>query len=261
MLRVQWEALVLGKPERFEKGNAQAAKTQTEPHWLAGLGHEYTTVEFDPQLSPEPQSNGDLHTLYVPVHWWKQREQQTNRVSVAPAISVSSNALKNPDEMSSDSMQLWLALEHRRQASTSFQWLLGLCADHRFGSYKGYPIAGLLWQPSERWSVRLAFPDSNVSYKITQAWFLSVSASPDGNEWHVLDSELQRRSKYIREAWHLEGRLSWQFHPAWTLSVAVGRAFEQELQFSLEDNRVEKTELDDASSVAVELRWIFLEDP
>lgn len=262
LLRFQWEALVLGTPERRKKKTVDDTKVQPLQDWSAGVGHEYTRVEFDPQTAPEPQSNGDLHTLYAPVHWWQQGQQQdVYRVSFAPAISVSSNSLKNPDKLNSDTLQLWLALEHRRRVSAEVQWLLGLCADHRFGHYQGYPIAGLLWLPSKRWSLRLAYPDTEVSYRPLPKLSLAVAIHPDGNEWQVLDSELERRTKYSREAWRLEGRVTWTVLPALSLSVALGKSLEQELQFSLEDNRLVQTDVDDASYWSLQLRWTFSKTP
>lgn len=256
--RFQWEALLLG-----DSGSEQTLPKATQPpsHWLAGLGHEYTTVEFDQLPPPEPQSNGDLHTLYAPVHWQVPGPRRHNRFSLAPAISTSSNALKHPDTLNGDALQLWLAFEQSRQISARLQLLLGLCADHRFGHFQGYPVLGLLWQPTAQWTLRLAYPDTSIRYGLAPRWSLSLAISPDGNEWQVLDRERQNRSRFSRQAWRAEWLLSWQMTQSLTLTAAVGRSLEQQLHFARNNHRTLQADLDNSSYGRLELRWTFLQRP
>lgn len=248
--RYQWEALVLGKIEK-EKTTKQT--TPGTRQWRAGFGHEYTVLEFDGLSLPQPQSNGDLHTLYAPVHWL----YPNFRFSLAPALSVSSNGLKHPGKLNGDTVQMWLALERSYRVSPDLTWLLGVCADHRFGHYQGYPVAGLLWQPGERWSARLAYPDTSVRFRASPRLSLALAANPDGNEWHVLDSGLEQRSTFIREAWRIELQLNWKMTQSLTLTAALGKSLEPRLRMSLQDNRRLQMDLDNDSYGAIELRWGF----
>lgn len=249
--RVREELLFFGKK----------LNTPSSRYWLGGVGHEYLSLQFDELPPPEPQSNGHLHTLYLPVHWVNPEQQRQTRLSVAPAIGISSNILKNPDKLHEDSLQLWLALEYKQRVTSTLQWLLGLCADHRFGHYQGYPVAGLEWQPGERWSLRLAYPDTSLSYRATPRLSLTLAAGPDGNQWQILDSDLDNRSRVVREAWLIEGQISWQLSRSVTLSISVGKAIEPQLQLSLERGAEVELDLDDSSYTALGLRWHFAAQP
>ncbi len=257
--RYQWEALVLGELAR-ERASKETASKETTPgnrHWLAGIGHEYTVLEFDRLSLPQPQSNGDLHSLYAPVHWL----YPGFRFSLAPAISVSSNGLKHPGKLNGDALQMWLALERSHRVSAALTWLLGVCADHRFGHYQGYPVAGLLWHPGERWSVRLAYPDASVRFRASPRVSLALTINPDGNEWHVLDSRLEHRSTFLREAWRIELQLNWKMTQSLTLTAGLGRSLEPQLHMSLEDNRRLEMDLENDSYGALALHWSFSGSP
>jgi len=60
--------------------------------YLFGAGHRYSIFDVDPL---QPQTNGHLHTFFLPLHKLAGNEQRSFRASIAPALSASSNVFDN----------------------------------------------------------------------------------------------------------------------------------------------------------------------
>ncbi|MBD3647274.1 MAG: hypothetical protein HUJ31_07450, partial [Pseudomonadales bacterium] len=141
-----------------------------------GYGHEYTTVDIDPLPGAQPSSNGHLHRLYVPIDAsslvienWTLRFQ--------PAISISSNLLKEPAEITADALQFNAALLKQWNVSPDSRWRAGICADYRFGEYRLYPVVSRLWR-IDAWSLELGFPDSALSIRLDTDLTAGMRLSP-----------------------------------------------------------------------------------
>ncbi|HEX7082068.1 MAG TPA: hypothetical protein VF329_13750, partial [Gammaproteobacteria bacterium] len=94
-----------------------------------GIAHRYQIFDFS---GIEPQTNGHLHTTWLPLHW-RLGDSRQWRVSVAPALSTSSNVYRKPGEWDGKSFTLLAAAVATTQLSRRSSVRYGLCGDHRFG--------------------------------------------------------------------------------------------------------------------------------
>jgi len=243
-----------GPGEVEQKTTASELQFRLNDDWSVGAGHQYTVLDFD-QL--DLQTNGDLHTFYFPVHWQHQFERTRFRFSVAPAMSASSNVMKDPAQYDADAVQLLAAAEWGRSISESTDLRYGLCGDHRFGSYKVYPLVSLDWQPHANWTVALGFPTTALHYRAGKRFDSVLRVTPNGNEWYVKDKSLQYHSQLIYQSYLLELALNWRLHERLTLTASVGRQFDNQYEMTLLDGSRVQVSSEPFTRLGAALGWRF----
>lgn len=222
--------------------------------WSLGIEHRYVVLDVAPT---ELQTNGHLHTLSFPVHWRRGADDRSFRFSVAPALSASSNVMKDPGEYSADTFQLLAAAVWSRELSDRSDLRYGVCADHRFGRYAVYPSISLDWRPRADLQLTLGFPVTQVTYRVSARVDTSLRVLPDGNEWHVKNRDLTRQSQLVYEALQVGWGLNWQARERLTLTVDVARLMRSRYDVTLaDDSRVELTP-DDTTRVGAAFAWRF----
>ena len=222
--------------------------------WSLGIEHRYVVLNVAPT---ELQTNGHLHTLSFPLHWQSGADDKSFRFSIAPALSASSNVMKDPGEYSADTIQLLAAALWSRELSDRTDLRYGVCADHRFGQYAAYPSISLDWRPREDLQVTLGFPVTRATYRISPRVDTSLRIAPDGNEWHVKTRDLARQSQLVYEALQVGWALNWQARERLTLTVDVAWLMRSRYDVVLaDDSRVELAP-DDAARVGAGVEWRF----
>lgn len=200
------EASFIGDPGSIGGRRTTAAaqyEAGGETGWVVALGHEYDALEIAQPGAAEPETNGDLHTFHLATQWRTGFGDGDCRLALAPAVSVSSNALKNLEVLNGDSVQLWGAAIYSRPVG-DLRWVTGLVRDYRFGEGRVYPAVGVEWQ-GEALFLRAVYPDIELVWQLPYRWELRASMSPDGNEWQAFDRSLRDAAAFRREAW--QGRL------------------------------------------------------
>lgn len=223
-------------------------------NWTVGAGHRYTILNIVPL---ELQTNGHLHTFFVPLHRQSQSDRKGFRLSIAPALSASSNVMGDFGEYNSDAFQLLAALVWSRQLSDRVILRYGVCGDHRFGNYEIYPSVSVDLQPNADWTIKLGFPTSQLAYQVSTSFASSLRITPDGNEWHVKDKSLEMQSQAVYEAWLLEWAVIWQVHKHLMVTAAVGRQFENKYEMTLLNEDRVKFRGDPVTRLGVALAWRF----
>jgi hypothetical protein len=218
-----------------------------------GFAHRYLIFDFS---GIEPQTNAHLHTSFVPLHW-RFHGRRSLRLSVAPALSASSNVMGHPREYESDTPQLLVALVAGKQLSEHLTVDYGLCGDHRFGEYRLYPVVGIDWRPEPDWTFELGFPTSRIRYDIDDSLSSALQIAPDGNEWHVEDRDFTAGSQFLYEAVALEWVTQWRFRPELTIELSLGRQVHNRFEMTLEDGERVSLSGDPANRIGVGLRWRF----
>jgi len=221
--------------------------------WVLGVGHEYNALDFNDEPEALPQTNGDLHTLHLATQWATDIGPGALRLSFAPALSVSSNGLKNPDELDSEALQIWGAALYTRAGGT-VNWVLGAAHDYRFGESRVYPAVGLEWRGDDMF-LRAVFPDLLFTVNFSRGWTAAFSTSPDGNEWLAYDRGMDNQDEFRREAWQSDLRLAYRFANGVSLGASVGYHWNQEWEFRRHDGRVAQVESDDSPFLGVHLGW------
>ncbi|MDH3748345.1 MAG: hypothetical protein OER97_09070 [Gammaproteobacteria bacterium] len=223
-------------------------------NWVIGGGLRSTVLNVD-RLAL--QTNGYLHSIFLPLHRVSRSENTSFRFSIAPTLSASSNITKNPSEYTSDALQLLATLVWRRQISDRVDLRYGICGDHRFGEYRVYPIFSVNWQPHTSWLIELGLPSSQLNYQVTKSLASIVRIAPNGNEWQVKDKSLEKHSQLIYEAYIVEWLFNWRVYEHFMLTASVGREFHGRYEMTLlNENRV-RLESDPATQIGVAMAWFF----
>ncbi len=215
-----------------------------------GFGHRYVIFDF---TGIEPQTNGHLHSSFVPLHW----QRNNLRLSAAAALSASSNVLGHPREYETGALQLLFAVVAQKEIGRQLAIRYGLCGDHRFGDYRIYPAAGIEWRPHPDWALELGFPRTRIAYTVTSALETSVQVAPDGNEWLVKNRDFSAESELLYEAVALEWITAWQPGTRLTLAVSLGRQLRNRYEMTLASGERVAVSGQPADRVGIELRWRF----
>ncbi len=221
--------------------------------WVLGFGHEYNAFDISAESPAPPQTNGDLHTLHLATQWRAELGNGHLRAAFAPALSVSSNGLKNPDELNSDAVQLWGALLYRWPAN-GMDWLAGMAHDYRHGNDRIYPVAGIEWS-NDAVFLRATFPDLELRFDLGSRWIMAASVEPDGNEWWAYDRGLSDANEFRRQAWKADARLSYQFANGVLAGASVGYHWDQEWRFRRQDNSLARLHSDNSYFVGLHISW------
>jgi hypothetical protein len=223
-------------------------------NWAFGVGHRYVILNIDPI---ELQTNGHLHTFFLPLHKQSQSDGQSFRFSIAPALSASSNVMKDPSEYSADALQLLAALVWSRKLSERATFRYGICGDHRFGNYEVYPLISVDWQPHADWVIELGFPTTRLTYQVSRNITSSLRIAPDGNEWYVKTKSLEKRSRVIYEASLVEWAFNWQAQKHFAITASIGRQFHNRYAVTLQDESQVRLSSDSVTRIGAALEWRF----
>jgi hypothetical protein len=222
--------------------------------WVFGVGHRYVTLDVDPI---ELQTNGHLHTLFFPVHKQSESGNKSFRFSFAPALSASSNVMKDLGGYSSDSIQFLAALVWKRKLSERVTLRYGACGDSRFGTYAIFPSIGIDWRPHADLIVELGFPTTRLTYQALPNVNLLLRIAPDGNEWHVKNKDLEKQSQLISEAILLEWAIIWRARKQLTITGSIGRRFINRYDVTLLDDSRVRLSGNSVTRIGAALEWRF----
>jgi hypothetical protein len=232
---------------------AVGARARAGDEWL--IGGSYRGVLLD-ESEVGFQTNGYLHSFYFELHRLRTDDRRL-RFAVAPAVSGSSNVTKDPNEYDGEAWQLLLASVWEWPANDALRYRAGLCADHRFGRYRAYPVLGVGWRPSADWLVEAGFPDTRVTWRPGAPVNLAFAIYPNGNEWYVKDQSLQRASMFEYRAWAADLSLGWRATPAIAVTFVVGVDFDAEYRGTLDDGSRPALGAGTARRVGVDFEWLF----
>jgi len=236
-----------------ENNNFDLMFTTDDDDLLFGAGHRYSIFDVDPL---QPETNGHVHTFFLPLHKLTGNDDRNFRASIAPALSASSNVFDNR-KITSDAVQLLAALVWGRRLSDRMSLRYGICGDHRFGDYQIYPLISVQWQLHPDWNVQLGFPASQLTYQISKRFRSMIRITPDGNEWYVLDKSLVNHSQFIYESYALEWTFDWELRESLMITASVGRQLHNRFEMTLLDQSRVRLSSDSVSRVGAALEWRF----
>ncbi|MEE8118016.1 MAG: DUF6268 family outer membrane beta-barrel protein [Gammaproteobacteria bacterium] len=215
-----------------------------------GAGHRYTIFDIDGVAT---QTNGHVHTFYLPYFHAQQTERGIMRFAVAPALSASSNIIKTRNNWRSETLQLLGGFRFEN----SNGWYVGGCADYRFGEFEIYPVFGLRFATMDRWQLEIGFPDSAARYRLHDEFNLQITIGPDGNQWEVADEAFSQRSRFGYQSFLLAFSLDWKPLKRLSVSFGVARHFEQELNLLLINGQRVTLDAEDTNELSASLHWVF----
>jgi len=251
----QEDSYLAGGPAASNRANYSTDLLfNSDGEWRIGAGHRSTILNVDDLAL---QTNGYLHTFYFPLHRTTDSDRTSFRFTVAPALSGSSNVTKDPEQYTTDSLQLLAAFVWNRPVTDRLELHYGLCGDHRFGGYQVYPVIGVNWQPSPDWRIDIGFPNSQISFQASKTLTILLRVIPNGNEWHVKDASLEKDSQLVYEGYLIESALNWRLHRQFGLTVSVGREFDSNYEVTLANDSRVRLSNDSANRIGLALAWFF----
>ena len=219
-----------------------------------GFNFQYTIVDLE---SINAQSNGHLHTWDFPFEGRLSKADSMLFYTMTPALSVSSNALKNPELIDSDSLQLYAGLVYKKHFSPGNAWFLGFNSDHRFGPHKTYPVVGVCMSPASDWILQLALPDFSILKIFNRGLSLKLFANPIGNQWHVFSKDLTQESDFTYNAIAIGLSAQWRINTSVVVSLDIENQTNRQLSFVLEDNTFINTKAGSSMGLILKGEVIF----
>jgi len=221
---------------------------------LFGIGDRYATFDVE---GLQPETNGHLHTFFLPLHKLTGNDRRSFRLSIAPALSASSNVFNKLEEYSADALQVLAAVVWGRRLSDRSSLRFGFCGDHRFGDYQVYPLVSVLLQLHPDWKLQLGFPTSLLSYRISARSASTIRIAPDGNEWFVLDKSRANSSRFVYEAYALEWAFDWEVRENLAITASVGRQIHNRFEITLLDKSRVRLSGNPVTRFGAALEWRF----
>jgi hypothetical protein len=219
-----------------------------------GFNFQYTNVKLE---SIDAMTNGHLHTWDFPYEGRLSNTGSELFYDITPAISVSSNALKNPELIDADGLQLNLGLVFKKNISLDNAWLAGLRADYRFGPYRAYPVVGVCMQPARDWDLQLAFPDFSVLKRFNRGISLELFAEPVGNQWHVFSKDLTQDSDFGYNAIAIGLSAQWHISASINVGLVIENQTNRHLRFVLEDNTFIEVKAESSTGMVLKGEVLF----
>lgn len=231
--RFEAERQVLGQAVRPARQTTVIAR-HFDAEERALLRHEFRDLDLPAVEGVEPDTNSYVHRL-TPA--WQLRTEAL-RLDLGATLAVSSNALKNADDLDLADLQPALGVQWRAGAA----WL-ALYADDRLGRTLVYPGVELPLQPAPAHEIRLGFPVSSWRWDPLPAWRSIAAVEPDGGCWRVRDKAVERRSEVCSRAWQAALTLRWQPARWFEATATIGQRFAASLEYSLRDGRAVAVDL------------------
>ena len=221
--------------------------------WLIGGSYRGTLLD-ESEIGFD--TNGYLHSFYFELHRLRTGDERV-RWAIAPALSGSSNVTKDPDEYDGEAWQLLFAAVWEWPANDTLSYRAGLCADHRFGRYRAYPVVAVAWRPHRDWLIEAGFPDTRVSFRPGSPLHGALAVYPNGNEWYVKDQSLEHASMFEYRAWAADLSFTWRATPGVSLTLVGGVDFDAEYRGELDDGTRPTLDAGSVARAGIEFEWTF----
>ncbi len=202
--------------------------------WRIGAGYRGTSL----RVSGLPlQTNGYLHTLYLPVHRVGKIGSGSYRIGVAAAVATSSNVFSDPGRYTTEDVQLPVAFVWSRRTAPENVLRIGVCADRRFGNRRVYPVLLTEWELGVDWQLALGYPVSALTYRARERIRLRLGVGPAGHAWRVQNRNFTRQSRLTYEAQRLDVSVEWRGQSGIRIAAILGIDLNGRYDLPLSDGR------------------------
>ena len=198
-------------------------------NWRAG--YEYHKLDFPVDNLSTPVTNGYLHA-FAAAYRGDIYYQKSSRLNweIMPVLAVSSNQLKNPDELKVSTFRLDGQLIWQSEKYSNLSFYAGACLTTLTGDYGIIPVAAVDYQYLN-WALYLGYPHTSIDLQLTpeitvfSAWTLS------GKQWEVLDKNLDYRNDVNYISKQLKLGVRFNILPQGTLEVFWLDYYDQEMEY------------------------------
>ena len=161
--------------------------------------------------------------------------------SIGPGWSAM--AMLNPSfasesaKISGDSFNLMGVAMIGKEVSPTFSWNAGIMGQSR-GDTKVMPMLGIRWAFAPDWELALGFPDTSLSYKLSESLTLKVEAEFHGGTYYISKAPAAGLGNTYMDYEEIRVGLSAEYQISKNLSVVVDGGTTAERTFEYYDRNV-----------------------
>lgn len=218
--------------------------------------HDYLALDFPRDNLTTPVTNGDLHTLLIGyrgnasyinngrLHW-----------EILPTLAVSSNQLKHADNIKVSSFRLDGHLLWQQILSSHSALFAGVCLTALTGEHELMPVLGIDYDYAY-WQISIGYPYTKLQLQLTDSIFLYSDLALTGNQWEVLNKDLQQRSDVHLESKQIRLGLKFDISVHGRVEVYWRHVYEQSMDYLARDGSWDSVQIDNGDGWM--LRYIYL---
>ena len=143
--------------------------------------YEYTDLRFS-EFDMLPSSDMHAARVRATAYWEPKNSPWFAQVRVEPGLYTDGSDIDGDDYQSRGLAAVGYKF------SPTFRLLAGAYYTETYGDASVYPAIGLVWNPSDRFTLHIAPPEPRLSFYATDDWALHFKVAPAGGSWN-LDAE------------------------------------------------------------------------
>lgn len=143
--------------------------------------YEYTDLTFS-EFDMIPSTDVHAARLRATAYWEPKNSPWFGQFRIEPGIYTDGSDIDGDDYQSRGLAAIGYKF------SPTFRLLVGGIYTETYGDASVYPAVGLIWTPSDKFTVHIAPPQPRISYYPTEDWAVHLKIAPAGGSWN-LDSE------------------------------------------------------------------------
>ena len=219
--------------------------------------HDYTVLTYPERNNSTPITNGHLHYISVGYAVGENFNGGDGyQLLISPTLSVSSNQLRNSEELDSGSYRLDGHLVWWRTLNSLTDIFVGFCASALTGEYQLLPYLALNYS-IPNWRLLLGYPKAELVYQPLPKVLLISTLGLSGRQWQVLDKNLENRSDL-----HLAGKkfslaFQYQAHTSGQVSLAWMYDFQRKMKYFTKAHNWVSADIQDSRAWILEYKYSF----
>ena len=217
----------------------------------AGFRYRFNQFDFDATDTILASQSLDLHRLELPTNLWLNHDRWKFWLRLQPGI------MSDFEEVDSNAFTVTALALAAYQITDKVTVAGGVYFSQDLGDDTILPAVGLIWRPSNQWTLSLTAPRFQIAFAPTKKWLLTLNAYPSGGSWNIEDpdgdGQADLNHSAVRAGFGIDHRIGET--PAWVF-LDAGLQFLQELELDDSAARFDR-DLDEAAFVNFGLKLRF----
>ncbi len=148
--------------------------------WTLGVRYRYNGLDAGGEAGDLIGSDLDLHRIQLSTNlWYDASDRWKFWGRVAPGV------LSDFSDISGDDFGVNALALGLYKFNDQWRGAIGGFFTSDLGEASILPALGIIWTPSQQWSLSLTIPRVQIAYAPNRDWLLTLNASPGGGGWNV----------------------------------------------------------------------------